>query len=811
MHPGSSPLHTRRNLDHVGFTSLEMSEPVTTSDGGHYSGGGGTTTAFTHGGALVTSVKTISPYLTLKQLLILILVIVLLVVGIGVTAALVITQAKAEEQVYTVPPPVFNTSTVSGATSTTTSTSTSASIETTPSPTKPSTTTPSTTTASTATPSTTTPSTTTPSTTTPSTPRASSTTVTTTPEAELSSSSTRRTTTTPFSMANSTCKTSEFICSNWNCIPLDKMCDGYPDCADGSDEGIQCSCSVDQFRCANGQCIPKAAVCNQLYDCEDKSDEANCPNCKSFQCKSNNVCLWGLNQRCDAIFHCEDYSDEMNCSRGPPAYRKCKNGVEVLKQNWCNGLDDCGDNSDEQACEFCKPNQFLCTVPLGMCIPNTWRCDGVRDCENNADESSCSKCASDQFQCKDYTCVPMELRCNGQVDCKHLGGDEDGCVEVTPASQLQVTVNGTKVLVCREDWQYAYSTYICASLKKRHVTSWFSKPPSSTAEGRFARLRNSGWNMNDPISANLEFSDACPSGEIVWVLCQDRDGCGLRKAEVMESYIAGGGVTPLGKWPWVVSLSYLKKLQCGAVLIGRRWALTAAHCVIDPLNLPHINDLTTAPFYFTITAGTTLTYYNGSSRTASAQGGWEETSAHKPQVVRVEKIILHPEAKRMPLAGGYDWDMALLELEADVNYTDFVQPLCLPQNNYVFPPIANCYMSGWGLLAEPQHNRPTQLRDARMQLWSEQRCSMMKLPGDTLISTDSFLCAGYNFGRPNACKGDSGSPLMCLDLLTGQYTLAGILSKGQGRCGARGVQTLSILFAKVSTSVNWIRDIIDPG
>ena len=47
------------------------------------------------------------------------------------------------------------------------------------------------------------------------------------------------------------CGSSEFQCQPSACLHLSLVCDGKPDCADGADEGGQCSSSA----CRQGQCF----------------------------------------------------------------------------------------------------------------------------------------------------------------------------------------------------------------------------------------------------------------------------------------------------------------------------------------------------------------------------------------------------------------------------------------------------------------------------------------------------------------------------------------------------------------------------
>lgn len=59
----------------------------------------------------------------------------------------------------------------------------------------------------------------------------------------------------------------------------EKHCDGYVDCADGSDETSEdCStfkCFDYEFRCGYGACIRSSNQCDGKLDCRDGSDEAH--------------------------------------------------------------------------------------------------------------------------------------------------------------------------------------------------------------------------------------------------------------------------------------------------------------------------------------------------------------------------------------------------------------------------------------------------------------------------------------------------------------------------------------------------------
>ncbi|CAH1407016.1 unnamed protein product [Nezara viridula] len=125
--------------------------------------------------------------------------------------------------------------------------------------------------------------------------------------------------------AHFSCPVDQFACDSKKCISPKSVCDGNPDCSDGTDEARCCPQQHHYFYCRETDtCIETSKLCDSHNDCGESSDEQHCGKLLINNCTIENgmhkcdsdKCI-GLDQVCDGKQDCIDGSDESDeCGAG---------------------------------------------------------------------------------------------------------------------------------------------------------------------------------------------------------------------------------------------------------------------------------------------------------------------------------------------------------------------------------------------------------------------------------------------------------------------------------------------------------------
>lgn len=294
----------------------------------------------------------------------------------------------------------------------------------------------------------------------------------------------------------------------------------------------------------------------------------------------------------------------------------------------------------------------------------------------------------------------------------------------------------------------------------------------------------------------------------------------------MEDRIIGGQNAQEHAWSFIAYF-----YGCGATLIAKNWALTAAHCCTIPA------------WYF---KDKDLCFGRDFKNPQNAGSD----SVTLEQCAGIAEIIQHPEYDRTVTVMN---DICLLKLSGSVEYNSHVQPACLPRSGdslsddlvlseedkadlVNFPMKENglqtqkidCFVAGWGYRQENKWTSlPDILQDAQVHLLYNETCEATYTDIDNngepiqYYVRDAMSCFGHEKGGIDACQGDSGGPLICIEETerTEFWTdpedptnyighknpvLRGVVSWGEG-CARQGKPGV---YSRVSKFTDWIHETI---
>lgn len=234
--------------------------------------------------------------------------------------------------------------------------------------------------------------------------------------------------------------------------------------------------------------------------------------------------------------------------------------------------------------------------------------------------------------------------------------------------------------------------------------------------------------------------------------------------------IVGGTTIAQNSWPWLVSItSNIDTLVCHGAIIHSSWILTAAHCCTQSFD------------------------------SYIVKTGVYAVSDDQGVSYKVKKHVQHENY----VSFRRHHDICLMQLQDPISLNTNASIGCFGDPTQLAEDVTDdCFVAGGGH-TEYLGDHPEFIKSIRVNIFSHEQCKSEGNYNHHDVQDEVEFCAGHMEGQKDACQGDSGAPLICVNNKN-EPVLHGLTAWGV-QCGLAGYPGV---YTRVGAFLNWISETI---